>query len=824
MNAGGEPTDALHGVKRKRASREGLPKRFPCQHPGCDKRYSRAEHLQRHALNHSSNPLYRCRQDGCRQHFVRQDLFERHVARQHTSDQLQASPAMGSTEIQESTILPDTSSSQLQQHVQPHTSTQIPMDDTGTFLVDETALSSADWTLAGDASIADPSHSGDNFASWLLSPQAPHGWDLDLTPLLFTDYAVDSGVGLSNRNNIGANQPEMAPATDSPGILFHTANIETETSTSIDTMNTARGHDRIPYRRIQEMKSLILGFRCRNASNILFVDAAADSLLFRSVEGDLPNVSVTVIDQCISSFWADVAQEIPILHHATFSNEHCPALLLLGMVSLGAAQLVRRSAIGVLRHYRNFADMIITSVRWEIYTHDDAQPPVKLWVAQALLLLEFYEKMYSSRRLHERAHIHHVSTLTLLRRGSPLGGQPGTEVRVDTSTSVSRYPSREQSEKPQVPPPDPDLWWGRWAKTESMLRVVFAAYEMDTLHAMMFGHESSLFPYDVSLPLPCDDVLWTATSADQVLGIETTFRMQGIKSMKFLDGLKRYLHGNDVQSHQHARQILLVGLLNIGWHIRHQEKHMQLIDSAPAQEERTKWTRKVLRALDRWKRSLTEALESIRPRRTTEADTRMIAKPHTLYRLAYITMHIDIIDCQMLAGSKLLLGRHVSERERAGAASRAKAWVGTADAKLAVSNAFCLLWETLFLPYVSTEDGDFADSRYSSRSDHCVYRPWSLYLAALAIWMYNYAKSSNVTISETVHSDDTSDRRQLVYEYISKHAELDEPETVSACVSKSDCIALLQYLADDLATAEPEILTEASKRLRECCNLLCSSA
>ncbi len=43
-NAGGEQP------KRKR-SRKGLEKNFPCPHQGCGKSYSRAEHLYRHQLN-----------------------------------------------------------------------------------------------------------------------------------------------------------------------------------------------------------------------------------------------------------------------------------------------------------------------------------------------------------------------------------------------------------------------------------------------------------------------------------------------------------------------------------------------------------------------------------------------------------------------------------------------------------------------------------------------------------------------------------------------------------------------------------------------------
>ncbi len=44
----------------------------------------------------------------------------------------------------------------------------------------------------------------------------------------------------------------------------------------------------------------------------------------------------------------------------------------------------------------------------------------KLWVFQTLLLLELYEKMFSTRELHERAHIHHATTITLMRRGRSL--------------------------------------------------------------------------------------------------------------------------------------------------------------------------------------------------------------------------------------------------------------------------------------------------------------------------------------------------------------------------------------------------------------------
>lgn len=47
-------------------------KRFPCSYPGCNKRFTRAEHMHRHALNHTSGD-YTCQE--CRAHFKRPDLL-----------------------------------------------------------------------------------------------------------------------------------------------------------------------------------------------------------------------------------------------------------------------------------------------------------------------------------------------------------------------------------------------------------------------------------------------------------------------------------------------------------------------------------------------------------------------------------------------------------------------------------------------------------------------------------------------------------------------------------------------------------------------------
>jgi hypothetical protein len=60
------------GRKRRDAQGKVEGKKFTCEHNGCGRTFTRAEHLQRHLLNHSSGD-YTC--DRCRAHFKRKDLL-----------------------------------------------------------------------------------------------------------------------------------------------------------------------------------------------------------------------------------------------------------------------------------------------------------------------------------------------------------------------------------------------------------------------------------------------------------------------------------------------------------------------------------------------------------------------------------------------------------------------------------------------------------------------------------------------------------------------------------------------------------------------------
>lgn len=145
-------------------------------------------------------------------------------------------------------------------------------------------------------------------------------------------------------------------------------------------------------------------------------------------------------------------------------------------MAIGAANLDEGHGHQLTQDSSELANFLAFFLRGEIFNHKDFQPPAKLWVFQALLLLEIFEKLFSTRILHERANIFHAVMLTLMRRGSSLMGKSPLDsppdVRGDTYTIAHST----------------DPWWNHWITTEATKRVALAALIIDSSHSALFGH------------------------------------------------------------------------------------------------------------------------------------------------------------------------------------------------------------------------------------------------------------------------------------------------------------------------------------------------
>lgn len=533
--------------------------------------------------------------------------------------------------------------------------------------------------------------------------------------------------------------------------------------------------------------------------------------------GDLPALNAEMMRDCLKEFWDNVSPRLPIVHQHTFSANRCPIFLLLVMVALGAASLKNRDTTGRLTEYGAFADVLISCVRWEILTSDDSAPPANLWVAQALLLLEFYEKLYSSRKFHERAHIYHPAFLTLLRRGSPLIGRTGSESPAEPESLGGERAASGMSL-------DSRTWWTRWAETESMHRVVFAAFMLDIIHAAIFGHAADMAAHEIRLPLPCDDNLWAANSPDVVRQLDANFRMYGVKQVSFLDGLKSALHGKEVKTHSFGRMIIISGLLSVGWHLSHRETHLKWLDlRTPSSELQDNWRKMLLRAFDNWKGSFDVAMSDSMSESPGQRSipNGPINSASLLFHLAHMTPNVDIIDCQVYAGAKRLLGRKVSARDYANAMKRMIAWAKLGSTRHAIYHAFKLLYRVLVDPNQrrrnSPDRSGYAAVRYSMRSESDPHRPWIMYFAVLTIWAFVQALGRSVGKPLSLDSPNlASTTYERMAEYLSRVAALPELDERSAGMLHDGLPDLLDVMVGILEEADTDLLLEARERLQVC--------
>ncbi|KAG5980842.1 hypothetical protein E4U55_003573 [Claviceps digitariae] len=540
---------------------------------------------------------------------------------------------------------------------------------------------------------------------------------------------------------------------------------------------------------------------------------------------DLPGLSLAMLQDCLDEFWCTAAPRLPVVHQPTFSPNSCPILLLLVVISLGAASLKSRDPRSKWSEYGAFADVIMFSVRWEIMTLEETLPRATLWVAQALLLVEYYEKLYTTRQLHERSHIYHASFLTLIRKGRPLIGR----------AEAASLPEPEDDDEPPGIAVDSRIWWVRWAEVQSMHRVLFVTFMMDVIHAATFGHNTSVGAHEIRLPLPCDDSLWTATSPEGVRQLDTNFKMYGVKEVSFLDGLKRTLHGKEVKADSFGKMILLCGVLSIGWHLNHRATDAKWLQLRDAESEmREKWRKLVLDALGSWHESFDMAMSDSM---TDEAPgfravpNGPVSSAYVLFHFAHISLHADVIDLQVYAGASRLLGRPIFSADRCKAASRLETWAKQAPTRQAISHAFRLLYRVLVDPNARKRPNPLLQqeppAKYSIQNESDLQRPWIMYHSTLAIWAFVHilrrcsakgssAQASPMTMTTTTTTTETQNTYDIMTRYLTRVAALQNVDDETVEYLHEGLPELLDVMTDILSEAYTEMMTEARNIMVDC--------
>lgn len=535
-------------------------------------------------------------------------------------------------------------------------------------------------------------------------------------------------------------------------------------------------------------------------------------------------LSLNMMQTYIGSYWIHFHPQMPILHRPTFNAASCPDLLLLAIMSLGASCLDKSYGLDTTKACSQLAAFLAWHLRWEIFMDADFRPPAKLWIFQALLLLEIFEKMYSTRPLHERAHIHHATTLTLMRRGSSLIGRSALDSPPSVKDTKSGMSSMHASGANT-----PDEWWNHWITNEATRRAAFAAFVTDSIHATMFGHSAVMVAHEMRLPLPCDEALWSATSSSEVGRVEATLHSNGIKPTTFLDGLKKTLNGQSVRTNSFGRTILMAGLLSVSWHMNQRDLQVSSLGVSQALGGRDKWRGSLTRAFDFWKQDFDASLAKPNDLSAPNAylysngldDDNVFESRTVLHHMAHMAMHVDIVDCQIYAGATRLLGRSITPQDYNGAQRRMKeTWAPTARARDATFYALRFLSTVLVPedhvpPPGSTSSAGFD---YSARDDFLLNRPWVLYFATLIVWSYGYALDGPIKppYKLLTHEDKVRDMQG----FLRRVGGVRAPDDLAKMPNRNACLGMLFLVRDMFKKTRWELLHEASNLLSKCMGML----
>lgn len=556
------------------------------------------------------------------------------------------------------------------------------------------------------------------------------------------------------------------------------------------------------------------------------------------LKGDTDNqhhaLSVNMMKTYITSYWIHIHQQMPILHRPTFNSETCPDLLLLAIMCLGACCLERTHSQDLIKTCAELAFFSAYHIRWEVFKDAEFRPTAKLWTFQTMLLLELFEKMYSTRALHERAHIHHATTLTVMRRGSSLIGRSAIDPK-SAGMDPTRTPPGPEGSINTSGVNTPDAYWNRWITAEATRRVAFAAFVIDSTHATLFGHSAVMSPQDIRLPLPCDEALWSATSSAEVQRVEASLAANGFKPTSFIDGLKMTLNGQKVRTNTFGRVILMAGLLNFSWHMNQRDLQINSLGAGSTLGTPMRWRSHLTRAFDFWRRDFDESLSkndqwsqvwNPQTNSTCHVDhhDNVFESRTCLHSLAHMAMHVDIVDCEVFAGADRALGRIVTEGDRAVIQRKMREhWAPSARARDATFYAIRFLCDVLMQDSCSDEKRGSAVQMsafdYSARDDYLLNRPWILYFAMMTLWAYGYALDGPITAPVDYKLTSRELQIQDAQRYLLRVGSVNSPEDLQHVKDRSACLGLLILLRDCFRQPRWELLHEASGMLGLCINL-----
>jgi hypothetical protein len=236
------------------------------------------------------------------------------------------------------------------------------------------------------------------------------------------------------------------------------------------------------------------------------------------------------------------------------------------------------------------------------------------------------------------------------------------------------------------------------------------------------------------------------------------------------------------------------------------------------------WGERIARCYDSWKADFDNHSMNMmlslndNPSRRAEF-TRFSTATIAIYHAAYITLNVEILDLQIYAGARHIIGRPVFSEDFNRSRRVLKQWAkpgGPTQAAKAVGHAAQLLKDGI----MKLENWDV---------DSAFHYPWCLYLASLTCWAFHFANvsdisetpvertSSQIDVENTTdiwgHDGDMWDSKAEMNALVS-HLATATPETLWQRLDKRLTSGLTRVMSSHLGNIRWSVVHEATKVLR----------
>ncbi|KAK9454992.1 fungal-specific transcription factor domain-containing protein [Dipodascopsis uninucleata] len=806
--------------KKKAKSRKGLEKIFVCDVAGCNKSFTRLEHLGRHQLNHSPKEIYRCSWPDCSKSFVREDLQLRHYERHKRRFSMQQESAVNNSNngnnIKQSNLLTPgkapkpaeitkttlrdaparaNSSATLRAHFSPHISASprifsnqaqritanLSIDNNNTSDADALHTCSSQQTHqqppAAFPFMTEPTSDLKMLLDSLSESPQTVNTPTQIPSSLFQPSNGGPFSRSSEQPNTGpqTNRSEISPSADLIDWLFSDAMLsssrdfllQSDTNTFLETPLVDLSQLSTPP-SFHQSKTISDSKRVELLSIIPTLESNAEFTLEK-------------IQHYIDAYWSKFHFQFPILHRGSFEIDNSPSPLVLSMIVIGAA-------------YENSDDLakaIAEPLRWIIFSSPGFHPPTRVWILQSLLLLEVYEKAMTTRKFHERAHIHHGATLQLIRRGTTL---------LDPSIAFSSDEA------------DGTSTWQRWVEAESIKRAVFMAFILDVLHAVLFGHNLLMYPHEMRLSLPCDDMIWESTDDNRKQLLDKP-------TVPFLVGLKRLLNHQSVEVDGFGRLVLLCGIVSLS--IQMSQQALQ-ISSIGWGSFRDTWKSTLGRAFDFWKEDYELQIAAADPT-SLKAKDKNRQFYIVLYHLSHISMYHMRYDLHVFCGDRRVLGRSTLRQDFIASKRHVYEWAHTPSARIAAFHSMKALYHIFMV-----SDNNGYPVGYSVLEDEFLHRPAMIVSCTFVFWAYAFCLEgpesdilSGATNISHAHSAQWKDTEWAIAaesgrRFLERMNQAKTPDQLHQMANKNLTVGLLKWVILSLSGSPWEIMEEMCGILDEC--------